>query len=353
MQKGASDYIPKTVENNELVDKIRKLYEMTYAKKTSGKIRSYSEIVGESNCIRNLIDVISTVAQSNMPVFLKGESGTGKSLIAETIHKYSKRKDGPFVTINCPATSPMLLESEFFGHEKGSFTGAINTKEGKFEIANGGTIFLDEIGTLSLDLQVKILRVIQNKEFERVGGLKTIKVDVRIIAATNQDIEQSVQEGKFREDLYYRLNVLPIFVPPLRNRKEDIPILAEHFLKQFAKSEGKKFNKLSNEVLTFLRSYDWPGNIRELDNIIGRAVVMGREPDLKISDFSSITEAKNKITKKIDEEPLTSLKDMEHTELVRALKDSSGNISRAAKILGISRVALYRRMKKYGIELKN
>jgi transcriptional regulator with PAS, ATPase and Fis domain len=304
--------------------------------------------------------MVSLVAQSDIPVFLRGDSGTGKSFIAERIHKYSKRKGRPFVTINCPAIASTLLESELFGHEKGSFTGAIKAKEGKFELANGGTVFLEDVGCLTMDLQAKLLRVIQNKEFERVGGLRTIKVDVRIIAATNQNIEQDLKEGRFREDLYYRLNVLPIYVPSLRERKQDIPSLADYFLKLSSKKENKKFKGLSSEVIKFLQSYDWPGNIRELDNAIERAVLLGKEPELKVSNFSMSEDSKKgaQYSKKATirakgTQPLTSLKDMERSDLEVALRESSGNISHAAKILGISRVALYRRMKKHRIGLKS
>jgi DNA-binding NtrC family response regulator len=353
MKAGATDYIPKSVGNEELISKIRKIHEMTMIKDTENKLVTCSEIIGNSNSTKNLINMIGIVAQSDMPVFLKGESGTGKSFVAEIIHKYSKRKDGPFATINCPAISPMLLESELFGHEKGSFTGAIKTTEGKFDIADGGTVFLDEIGCLTTDLQVKILRVIQNKEFEKVGGLKTKKVDVRIIAATNMDLEKGIKEGQFRDDLYYRLNVLPIYIPPLRERKQDIPLLVDQFLKLAAEKENKKFNSLSNEAMDVLTSYEWPGNIRELENSIQRAVVIGKEPNLKASDFSLTASSRGEITPGKEKVSFTSLKDMEYDDLVDALKGSSGNVSQAAKTLGISRVALYRRMKKHGIGLKS
>jgi DNA-binding NtrC family response regulator len=352
MKAGATDYIPKSVGNEELISKIRKIHEMTMIKDTEDKLVTCSEIIGNSNSTKNLINMIGIVAQSDMPVFLKGESGTGKSFVAEIIHKYSKRKSGPFATINCPAISPMLLESELFGHEKGSFTGAIKTTEGKFDIADGGTVFLDEIGCLTTDLQVKILRVIQNKEFEKVGGLKTKKVDVRIIAATNMDLEKGIKDGQFRDDLYYRLNVLPIYIPPLRERKQDIPLLVEQFLKLATEKENKKFNALSNEVMDVLTSYEWPGNIRELENSIQRAVVVGKEPNLKASDFSLTASLRTNVTPGKEKVSFTSLKDMEYDDLVDALKGSSGNVSQAAKILGISRVALYRRMKKHGIGLK-
>ncbi|MFH1223564.1 MAG: sigma-54 dependent transcriptional regulator [Pseudomonadota bacterium] len=356
MKAGASDYIPKTIDSQELVKKIQSVYNIGMMKETGDGLKTYADIIGVSNSTKNLINMISTVSQSDAPVFLRGDSGTGKSMVAETIHKYSKRRNGPFVTINCPAIPSTLLETEFFGHEKGSFTGAIKNKEGKFEIATGGTVFLDEIGDLTIDLQVKILRIIQNKEFERVGGLKTLKTDVRIIAATNQNVEQAVKDGKFREDLYYRLNVLPIYIPSLKERKDDVPILAEHFLKLSSKREGKNFNKLSQEVINLLTAYDWPGNIRELENSIERAIILGKEPDIKAEDFSFTKNIKTNTDPNsiFSSEPqFTSLRDMEYSDLVSALKRSSGNISQTAKTLGISRDTLYRRMRKHGIGLKN
>ena len=368
MKAGAYDYIPKTSEPNNIWDKVKKLLELQELKKTERKLRLDNPIIGQSAATKNLVAMIGKVAQAEAPVFLRGESGTGKSLIAETIHKFSKRKQKPFITINCPSIPGGLLESELFGHEKGAFTSAIRTKEGKFELADQGTVFLDEIGDLPLDLQVKILRVIQNKEFERVGGLKTIKKDVRIIAATNKDIEKAVNEGKFREDLYYRLNVLPVYIPPLRERREDIPILTEHFINLYSQREKKSFNKLSDEVLDFISNYTWPGNIRELENSIERAVILGKEPALKKEDFNLHFKTSQKEfyrTEAVLEEAAAptvpdpeskpnrlSLKDIEYKNMMDALSKTSGNISKAAKILGISRDTLYRRMRKHGVGLK-
>lgn len=356
MKAGATDYIPKTASSEELWEKIKKLNEIQLTKDAEGKIKIETPIIGESLLAKNLLKMLVQIAQSDAPVFLRGESGTGKSLIAQTLHSISPRKDSPFVTINCPAIPSALLESELFGHEKGSFTGAIKTKEGKFEAANNGTIFMDEIGDLSIDLQVKVLRVIQNKEFERVGGLKTIKTNTRIIAATNSNIEKAVQEGRFREDLYYRLNVLPIYVPALRERKEDIPKLVEYFLKAASEKEGKSFEPLSQDVMGLLTEYTWPGNIRELENSIERAVILGKEPVLRTSDFSM---QRNIPLQQLQQPVVTpsqtpmSLKDIEYKNLVEALNKTSGNVSKTAKMLGLSRDTLYRKMKKYGIGLKN
>lgn len=360
MKAGASDYIPKTADNDELWEKIKKLSDIQQLKSAETELKNFSNIIGDSESTKNMMKMISKVTQTDAPVFLRGESGTGKSLIAETIHSHSNRKRGPFLTINCPSIPANLLESELFGHEKGSFTGAIKTKEGKFEIANGGTVFLDEIAELPMDLQVKILRVIQNKEFERVGGLKTMKTDVRIIAATNKNVEKAVKDGAFREDLFYRLNVLPIYIPSLRERKDDIPLLVKYFFDLHAKREGKKFDPLSKEIIEMLQRYPWPGNIRELENVVERAIILGKEPALKAHDFPENLNQKYFIDdrgyndgndSKEESGPL-SLKDMEYKSMVDALKQCSGNISKAAKILNISRDTLYRRMKKHGIELK-
>ena len=366
MKAGASDYIPKTASDEELWEKVKKLSEIQTQKDAVGKIQNTSSIVGQSYLVKNLLNLIDQVAQSEAPVFLRGESGTGKSLIAEAIHKTSPRKDGPFITINCPAIPGTLLESELFGHEKGSFTGAIKTKEGKFELADNGTVFLDEIGDLSVDLQVKILRVIQNKEFERVGGLKTIKTNARLIAATNSNVEKAVQEGRFREDLYYRLNVLPVYVPSLRERKDDIPVLVEYFLDICSKRENKKFEPIAQDVLTALNEYSWPGNIRELENVVERAVILGKEPKLNLIDFSinkSFNQQQTFLTapqlnilspdNNVTNVSSVSLKDIEYRNLMEALNKTSGNISKTAKILGLSRDTLYRKMKKYGIGLKS
>ena len=360
MKAGASDYIPKTADNDELWEKIKKLSEMQQMKSAEAELKNFSNIIGDSESTKSMMKMISKVVHTDAPVFLRGESGTGKSLVAETIHAHSNRNNRPFITINCPSIPINLLESELFGHEKGSFTGAIKTKEGKFEIANGGTVFLDEIAELPMDLQVKILRVLQNKEFERVGGLKTIKTDVRIIAATNKNVEKAVKDGLFREDLFYRLNVLPIYIPSLRERKDDIPALIKHFFDLHSKKEGKKFNPISKDIIETLQRYPWPGNIRELENVVERAIILGKEPELRVHDFPEELSLKDFTDKniyndgkdeKVTEGPL-SLKDMEYQNIVDALTKASGNISMAATILKISRDTLYRRMKKHGIELK-
>ncbi len=353
MKAGASDYIKKPLDHAALWEKIVKLTEMRRERSTEREIGELGMILGTSAQTKQLIREISKVANSDAPVLLRGESGTGKSMIAEAIHEHSPRKERPFVTINCPAIPENLLESELFGHEKGAFTGAIRDKKGKFELADCGTIFLDEIGDLPPELQVKILRVLQNHEFERVGGLKTMRVDVRIIAATSRNLEEAIATHKFREDLFYRLSVLPIYIMPLRERKEDIPVLTEHFLKYFGRKSSKVFDDIPKQILDRLVEYDWPGNIRELQNVIERAVVLGRPPVLRQTDFVIVCAAPAATKPSEGEEPdVTSLKDMEYRALMKALEQAGGNISRAAKILGIGRDTIYRRLKKYNIGLK-
>lgn len=353
MKAGASDYLQKPLEFSELLEKTTQLFEVRRQKSTEKALdgtEGAPGILGRSLQTRQLVREISKVADSDATVLLRGESGTGKSLVAQLIHLNSLRKNKPFVTVNCAAIPETLLESELFGHEKGSFTGAIREKEGKFELANGGTIFLDEIGDLSPELQVKILRVLQAREFERVGGLKTIRVDVRVISATNRDLEKAIQERHFREDLFYRLNVLPLYISPLRERKEDIPALAQFFFRHYSKKYNKDFEKLPEEVLRGLMQYEWPGNIRELQNVLERAMVLGKSPHLDLSDF--IAPSPPSIQRALTQEPVTSLKELEYRTLIKALEQTSGNISKASRVLGISRDTVYRRLKKYQVSLK-
>jgi len=304
-------------------------------------------IIGRSKAVKQLIELIEKVAKTDSTVLLLGESGTGKSLIARTIHYESPRKDKPFVTVNCAAIPSELLEAELFGYEKGAFTGAYSAKKGKFELASGGTIFLDEIGDMPLPLQAKLLRVIQDREIERLGGEKTIKVDVRIIAATNRDLKKLVEEGKFREDLYYRLNVIPIHVPPLRERREDIPILIEHFLNEFNKKYSKNV-RFTREALQILLEYDYPGNVRELSNIIERIVILndGRVTPKELPPHLTEKRAKSKgdLPKFIEE--------TEKKKIIEALEKTGYVKSRAAKLLGYTLRQLDYRIKKYGIEVK-
>jgi len=368
MQNGASDYIKKPVEFDELLRKAQQLLELQRVRQNEYQLdhaEGASLMIGKSPQTRHLIRQISQVALSDATVLLRGESGTGKSMAAELIHQLSKRKPHRFVDINCAAIPATLLESELFGHERGAFTGAIREKPGKFEIADKGTLFLDEIGELPPELQVKLLRFLQGHEFERVGGLKTIKADVRVIAATNRNLEHAIQESKFREDLFYRLNVLPIHIPPLRERREDIPLLLDHFLKVYSQKAGKRFEPLSADIIEQLSLYPWPGNIRELQNVMERSVVLAKEPVLSLADFSGLPSIHTLLSPFVLEnaEPgsrrpldsfrvLKSVKEIEKASLIEALENAQGNISKAAESMGLSRGTLYRRMKKYEIGLK-
>lgn len=370
IQNGASDYIKKPVDFEELLSKSKQLIGLHNMRLNEYKLEHPQDnclMIGKSSQTRQLMRQISQVALSDATVLLRGESGTGKSLVAEVIHDLSTRKGKRFVDINCAAIPATLLESELFGHEKGAFTGAIREKPGKFEIAEKGTLFLDEIGDLPPELQVKLLRVLQGHEFERVGGLKTIKADVRVIAATNRNLETAIYESKFREDLFYRLNVLPIYIPPLRERKEDIPLLVDHFLKTYGEKSHKKFEPLSAEIIEQLCNYPWPGNIRELQNVIERSVVLAKEPYLNLSDFTGIplTQQESAHSGHLIERAapstaqplenfrvLKSVKEIEKNSLMEALANCQGNVSKAAEIMGLSRGTLYRRMKKYDIGLK-
>ncbi len=308
-------------------------------------------IVGQSDAILNLVEVVKKVAATDSTVLITGESGTGKSLIAKAIHFMSHRKDGPFITINCAAIPETLLEAELFGYEKGAFTGAHSPKKGKFELANGGTIFLDEIGDMPLSLQAKILRVLQDREIERLGSEKTIKVDVRVIAATNRNLEQLVREGKFREDLYYRLNVVPIHVPALRSRKEDIPLLVEHFL-QFFNSKYNKNVRVSPDAMEALMEYHWPGNIRELENTVERIVVMHEEV-VKATDLPPhiLAYRRKAVMEELSNLP-EKIQATEREKIIEALEKTGYVKSRAAKLLGYTLRQLDYRIKKYGIEIK-
>lgn len=312
---------------------------------------SVENIIGQSDRMQEVFEAIHRVAPSKANVLLRGESGTGKELVAKAIHYMSPRAKGPFIKFNCASIPEGLLESELFGHEKGAFTGATAMRKGRFELANGGTIFLDEIGDLPLTLQPKILRVLQEKEFERVGGEKTIKVDVRLIAATSRNLEELVSGGKFREDLYYRLNVVPLFLPSLRERKEDIPILAEHFLKKY-NDENQKSVRITPEVLNIFLKYDWPGNVRELENTIERLVVMAASKTITPSDLPlNIMEQsiKSRCTVQINDALPSTIEDIEKTKILDALHKTGWVQAKAARLLGITPRQIGYKIKKYNI----
>jgi len=351
MKLGAIDYLIKPFDIEELkiiVERAIRQYELKveniYYREEEEKRFNFEEIIGKSNSIKRVLEMIENVSSTPATVLITGESGTGKELIARAIHKNSLRKDGPFVVVNCAAFSLNLLESELFGHEKGAFTGAISRRIGRFEMAHGGTIFLDEIGEMDLSIQTKLLRVLQEKEFERVGSSKSIKVDARILTATNKDLKREVEERRFREDLFYRINVFNIDVPPLRERKEDIPLLVEHFINKYNKILNKRVKKVSAKAMDFLLDYNYPGNIRELENIIERSIIMVKDEIIDENYFNFI-EPERKFEKK------GTLKDVEKELIIKYLIQNKGNRTKTAEILGISRRSLLDKIKKYQINL--
>jgi len=365
MADGASYYLTKPLDINRLKVLIKKalgnktlLIDDKNPQKEIGNKYDFSSLVGQSQKMQDVYNSLRKVADSDVTVLLLGETGTGKELAAHAIHQNSSRRDYPFIKVSCASFPEALLESALFGHERGSYTGADSRRIGVFESADKGTIFLDEIGEINHTVQVKLLRFLQEKQFERVGGNQVIKVDSRVIAATNLEIEKAVREGRFRKDLYYRLNVVSISMPPLRERKDDISLLVEHFLEKYKdKSYGKK-KKISSEVLSILMLHDWPGNVRELENCIERAIVMGEEDIIQVSDLphaiynESIESLDNEI---MDEIPANgvSLDQIERNLMIKALEQSNWNQTEAAKMLGITRRKLQYRMDKYGISTKD
>jgi DNA-binding NtrC family response regulator len=362
MKSGATDYIIKPFALEELkllVDKIvekQKLVALNLQLQEDLGKATLDEFVGKSEKIKDVFELVDKVAKTDANVLLLGESGTGKELVARAIHKESKRKANPLITVNCAALTETLLESELLGHEKGAFTGAYAKKLGRFELADKGTIFLDEIGEISPTIQAKLLRVLEEKKFNRVGGVETIQVDTRVIAATNKNLEENTKQGKFREDLYFRLNVFPIQIPPLRERREDIPLLVDYFLDKY----NYQGNKLSKDVIEQFVNYDWPGNVRELKNILERAIILSDGKDIRdhhigIKPLSAVPVGSRIVIKTplggVVPEPSAdlSLEEMEKNMIVEALRKSKGNKTEAAKSLHITRRMLYSRMKKYGL----
>jgi Nif-specific regulatory protein len=317
----------------------------------SNKFR-ITHIIGNSNKMREVFQMISQVSRSNATVLLRGESGTGKELAANAIHYNSLRSKSPFVKVNCAALPSNLIESELFGHEKGAFTGAIRQQRGKFELGNKGTVFLDEIGSIGMDVQVKLLRVLQEKEFERVGGYQTIKADVRIIAATNKNLEQAVEEETFRGDLYYRLNVFPIYMPPLRERKTDVLLLADHFLEKYAKENHKDIRRLSTPAIDMLIQYHWPGNVRELENCIERAVLLCDEGVIHSYHLPPTVQT----AEESDTLPGRSLEDalanLEREMIIDALKTTRGNMAKGAQILKTTERKFAYKVRKHGVDYR-
>jgi two-component system response regulator PilR (NtrC family) len=367
MKEGAYDYLTKPFQIDEVKLIIKNALERRKLRQENTQLRrelkgqaTFTQIIGRSEKMKRVLDLVRKVADSKSNVLIYGESGTGKELIARAIHFNSARRDRSFVTVNCSALPEALLESELFGHMKGSFTGAIGNKEGLFEIAHEGSIFLDEIGETSLSIQVKLLRVLQEKEFRRVGGTKDLKVDVRIIAATNRDLEKMVAEGKFREDLYYRLDVIPIDLPPLRERPEDIPMLADFFLRKFNQSLGKEIEGIEPEAMRVLMNHEWKGNVRELENVVERAVALASHKMLTLADFNQgflKPEGSFPIPAAIPEDGL-HLEDLigkiEKELLLKALQETNWVKKEAAKLLHLNFRSFRYRLDKYGIKkLKN
>jgi DNA-binding NtrC family response regulator len=363
MRLGAYDYLCKPVDPQELrlvvaraLEHRRLRRENLQLKKQLHKRYGFANIVGNSEAIIQVFELIKKVADTDSTVLILGESGTGKELINRAIHYNSLRRDGPLIPVNCAAIPEELLESELFGHERGAFTHAIRTRIGRFEQANGGTIFLDEIADMSPSLQVKILRVLQDRSFERIGGLKTIKVDIRVIAATNQDLEDMVRRGRFREDLYYRLNVIPIRVPPLRERVADIPLLVQHFLHEFSRKKKKPSKRLHPQAMDLLLHYPWPGNIRELENLMERLVILSEGEEIQASElperFRSKSASPSAKPQEIPDHGIhltAAVQEFERNLILRALDKSNWVKSRAAQLLNLNRTTLLEKMKKQNI----
>jgi two-component system response regulator HydG len=362
LKQGAHDYLTKPLDFDKLRLTLERAMEHTRLKEENRMLRESlgrqfdsQNIIGKSPAMIKLLETVAQVAPSEATVLISGESGTGKELIAGAIHFNSLRKDGPFVKINCAAITETLLESELFGHEKGAFTGADRRKEGRFSQAHKGTLFLDEVSETSLMMQVKLLRALQEREFNRVGGETTIQVDVRVIAATNKNLLERINAGAFREDLYYRLNVVELAVPPLMKRKEDIPLLAQHFLEMFAAKNQKEIKGFTPKAMDNLIRYDWPGNVRELMNAVERGVVLARSPYLDEADFVFLNnpvladDEDLAIASNLSIEGDAPLEEIEKTAILKTLEAAGGNKSEAARRLGITRKTLHKKLKTYGV----
>ena len=347
LKNGAYDYVTKPLDPDEIAHLVKKALahkhteeENVLLRETVAEVARPDEMVGQGVAMKKVFDAIETVGPTDATVLITGESGTGKELVARAIHQASPRRFHPLVAIHCGALTETLLESELFGHEKGAFTGAQYRKKGKFEIAEGGTVFLDEIGDISLKTQTDLLRVLQEREITRVGGNQPIKVDFRCVAATNRNLERAIEEGTFRPDLFYRLNVFRIEMPPLRERREDIPLLVNHFVRKFSLQMNKKINRVAPAAMNLLQQQPWTGNVRELENAVERAMVVAQEPEIREQDFIFKPAASNGAPQSLDE--------MEKAHILRVLESCSWNQSRAAEVLDIDRVTLHHKLKKYG-----
>ena len=351
MKNGAYDYMLKPFDPNELgvlIDKIIKHQdqerEMLFLREEHKERTRFESMIGQSKPMQDIFDLICDVAPTGTTVLITGETGTGKGLAAKAIHTNSPRCNGPFVTVNCGAIPEHLMESELFGHQKGAFTDAKETKKGRLELAHGGTLFLDEVGEISMRMQIDLLRVLEDRVFYRVGGTQPIEADFRVIAATNRDLNKAIKDGSFREDLFYRLNVISILMPSLNQRKEDIPLLAEHFLHRFVQETNKTIDKIDREAMDEMMLYDWPGNVRELENAIERAVVVGKERLILPEHLPILCH------EPLHAPPNNTLKEVEKAHISQILSDNDWNIARSAKILGIDRSTLYNKINRYKIQ---
>jgi DNA-binding NtrC family response regulator len=359
LKEGATDFILKPWQNEKLIAtlssaiKLKESYnEVDKLQKKQKQLQTdlkkpYSDIIGQSASMKNIFSIVDKVAQTDANILILGENGTGKELIARAIHDRSLRRDDIFVGVDMGSITESLFESELFGHKRGAFTDAKEDRAGRFEVADNGTLFLDEIGNLSMPLQSKLLTVLQKREVTRIGTNKSIPIDIRLICATNLHVHEMVMENTFRQDLLYRINTVEIFLPPLRERHDDIPILANHFLKSYGQKYRKEFKGLTSSAMDLLKRYGWPGNIRELQHAIERAIIMADSNELDARDFFflSAKPASDKVTQAIT----LNLNDMEQTTIQRAIDKNGGNISKAAKELGLTRASLYRRLEKYGL----
>jgi DNA-binding NtrC family response regulator len=364
---GAFDYLTKPVKMDDILITLKRAFEFRDLKRENLNLRNqlkkkykFENIIGDSEKMHQIFETIEKVADTDSTILILGESGTGKELIAKAIHYNSYRREGPFVPVNCAAIPSELLESELFGHEKGAFTNAIRTRIGRFELANGGTIFLDEIGDMSPNLQGKLLRVLQERQFERVGGVKTVKTDIRVIAATHQDLRETVQQGNFRQDLYYRLNVIPIQVPPLRERKSDIPLLIHHFLDHFNRSKKRRIRGIDEEALSGLLEYNWPGNVRELENIIERIVILTNNERISVQDLpekiQTFSREEPPIQFEIPEEGISldnAINEFEKRLILQALNKTGWVKNKAAQLLNLNRTTLIEKIKRQNLQRPN
>jgi DNA-binding NtrC family response regulator len=365
MKLGAADYVPKPFDNDEIRLVVRRALERTELARENRMLRArlerelgWGNLIGAGPAMRRVFATIQKVAETDLTVLIRGESGTGKELVAQALHQHSARKQGPFVAVNCAAIGRELVESELFGHEKGAFTGAEARRIGRFEAADGGTIFLDEIGDMAPDTQAKVLRVLQERSFERVGGSKPLQVDVRVVAATHRDLERDVRDGRFREDLYYRLQVVELELPPLRERREDVPALAERFLEQLAERHGRPGRRLSPGALAALSRHAWPGNVRELRNVVERAAVLAPGDEIQAEDlaFSGPRGAGERPADAADaaglpftEAKRSAIESFERAFLLRALRENEGNVSRTAEAIGMVRQSLQQKIRELGL----